>query len=87
LTRVYTDEEGPVTAKGQSSYAQRTQCKVQVLQNKLHQAAKKDLNRTFGVLYDKITIWEYDVLSPGRIKTQMGSIVKKEFQKLLTEFP
>lgn len=73
LTRVYTDEEGPVTAKGQSSYAQRTQCKVQVLQNKLYQAAKKDLNRTFGVLYDKITIWEVLWISWIRVQRNKGA--------------
>lgn len=73
LTRVYTDEEGPVTAKGESSFAQRTQRKVQVLQNKLHQAAKKDLSRKFGILYDKITIWEVLWTSWIRVQRNKGA--------------
>jgi group II intron reverse transcriptase/maturase len=73
LTRIYTDEEGPVTAKGQGPLAQRTQRKVQVLQNKLHQAAKKDLNRTFGILYDKITIWEVLWVSWIRVQRNKGA--------------
>lgn len=73
LTRVYSDEDGPVTAKGQSPRAQRTQRKVQVLQNKLHQAAKKDLNRTFGILYDKILIWEVLWTSWIRVQRNKGA--------------
>jgi group II intron reverse transcriptase/maturase len=64
----YIDDEGPVTAKGRNSQAQRTREKVRVLQNSLHQAAKKDLGRTFGILYDKISIWE--VLWTSWIKVQ-----------------
>jgi len=58
LIGAYSDEEGPVTARAKSSLAQRTRRKVQVLQNKLHRAAKEDSTRTFGVLYDKICMWE-----------------------------
>ena len=72
LTKVYSDEDGPVTAKGQSPRAQRTLRKVQVLQNKLHQAAKKDLNRTFGILYDKISIWEVLWISWIRVQKNKG---------------
>ena len=43
-----------MTAKGHSPLAQRTQRKVQVLQEILHAAAKKDKKRTFGILYDKV---------------------------------
>jgi len=73
LARVYFDEDGPVTAKGQSPRAQRTQRKVQVLQNKLHQAAKKDLSRTFGILYDKISIWEVLWTSWIRVQRNKGA--------------
>ena len=45
LIGTYSDEEGPVTAKGKSALAQRTHRKVRVLQDKLYQAAKKDLTR------------------------------------------
>jgi hypothetical protein len=58
LAGAYSDEEGLVTAKGRSPLAQRTRRNVQVLQNKLHRAAKKDLSRRFGVLYDKVYRWE-----------------------------
>ena len=36
------------------TFAQCALEKVRVLQDKLHQAAKKDQNRRFGILYDKI---------------------------------
>ncbi|HMN68620.1 MAG TPA: hypothetical protein PKC28_08775 [Bdellovibrionales bacterium] len=62
-----------MTAKGQCPRAQRTQRKVQVLQNKLHQAAKKDLNRTFGILYDKILIWEVLWTSWIRVQRNKGA--------------
>ncbi len=58
LIGICSDEEGPVTAKGRNPLAQCTRRKVQVLQNKLHQAAKEDSKRTFGILYDKICMWE-----------------------------
>ncbi len=58
LIGAYSDGEGPVTARAKSSLAQRTRRKVQVLQNKLHRAAKEDSTRTFGVLYDKICMRE-----------------------------
>lgn len=47
-----------MTAGARSALAQRTQEKVRVLQSKLHQAAKEDLSRTFGILYDKVVQWE-----------------------------
>jgi RNA-directed DNA polymerase len=47
-----------VTAKVHSALAQRTHEKVRVLQSKLHRAAKEDLSRTFGILYDKVVQWE-----------------------------
>lgn len=58
LTGVCSVEEGLVTAKGLSALAQRTHRTVRVLQSKLHQAAKEDLCRTFGILYDKVCQWE-----------------------------
>lgn len=73
LTGAYSDEEGPVTAKGQSPLAQRTRRKVQVLQSKLHQAAKKDLRRTFGILYDKICLWEVLWTSWIRVQRNKGA--------------
>ena len=69
----YRDEEGPVTARGQSPLAQRTQEKVQVLQNSLHQAAKKDLGRTFGILYDKICDWDVLWTSWVRVQRNKGA--------------
>jgi RNA-directed DNA polymerase len=51
-------EEGPVTATGKSLLAQRTIKKVRVLQETLYRAAKENLRRTFGVLYDKVCRWE-----------------------------
>ena len=50
--------EGPVTATGKSLLAQRTIKKVRVLQETLYRAAKENLRRTFGVLYDKVCRWE-----------------------------
>src|SRR5215472_18039019 len=50
--------EGPVTATGKSLLAQRTIKKVRVLQETLYRAAKENLRRTFGVLYDKVYRWE-----------------------------
>jgi hypothetical protein len=50
--------EGPVTAMGKSLLAQRTIKKVRVLQETLYRAAKENLRRTFGVLYDKVCRWE-----------------------------
>jgi RNA-directed DNA polymerase len=73
LTGGYSDEEGPVTAKGQSLLAQRTRRKVQVLQNTLHQAAKKDLRRQFGILYDKICWWEVLWTSWIRVQRNKGA--------------
>jgi len=73
LTGAYSDWEGPVTAKGQSPRAQRTRKKVQVLQNKLHTAAKKDLKRTFGILYDKICWWEVLWTSWIRVQQNKGA--------------
>jgi len=58
LAGAYSDEEGLVTARGMNPLAQRTRRKVQVLQNKLHRAAKRDLGRRFGILYDKVCCWE-----------------------------
>lgn len=46
---VYSDEEGPVTARVKSALAQRTRRKVQVLQSKLHRAAKEDKRKRGGI--------------------------------------
>jgi hypothetical protein len=46
-----------VTAEA-NALAQRTLRKVRELQSKLHRAAKKDLGRSFGILYDKMCQWE-----------------------------
>lgn len=73
LVGVYSDEEGPVTAKGRSPMAQRTRRKVQVLQNKLHQAAKEDSKRTFGILYDKVWMWEVLWTSWIRVQRNKGA--------------
>jgi RNA-directed DNA polymerase len=73
LTGAYADEEGLVTAKGVSLLAQRTQRKVQVLQQKLHHAAKKDLRRTFGILYDKVCWWEVLWTSWIRVQQNKGA--------------
>ena len=73
LTGAYTDEEGPVTAKGQAPLAQRTQRKVQVLQTKLHQAAKTERHRTFGLRYDKICRWEVLWTSWIRVQRNKGA--------------
>jgi RNA-directed DNA polymerase len=56
---VIPSEEGVVTVERRlSPLAQRTNKKLRVLQETLHRAAKKDLKRTFGVLYDKVYRWE-----------------------------
>ena len=47
-----------MTATGKSLLAQRTIKKVRVLQETLYRAAKENLRRTFGVLYDKVCRWE-----------------------------
>ena len=43
-----------MTAILENSFAKCALEKVRVLQNKLHQAAKENPSRTFGILYDKI---------------------------------
>ena len=53
--------------------AQRTQWKVQVLQTKLHQAAKTERQRTFGLLYDKICRWEVLWTSWIRVQRNKGA--------------
>ena len=73
LIGTYSDEEGPVTAKGKSALAQRTHRKVRVLQDKLYQAAKKDLNRSFGILYDKVCLWEILWESWIRVQVNRGA--------------
>ena len=62
-----------MTAKGHPLLAQRTQCKVQVLQTKLHQAAKTERQRTFGLLYDKICRWEVLWTSWIRVQRNKGA--------------
>lgn len=62
-----------MTAAGRKLRAQRTQEKVRVLQNSLHQAAKKDLGRTFGILYDKVSIWEVLWVSWIRVQRNKGA--------------
>jgi RNA-directed DNA polymerase len=62
-----------VTAKGMSPLAQRTHRKVQLLQQKLHRAAKKDLRRTFGILYDKVCWWEVLWTSWIRVQQNKGA--------------
>lgn len=73
LIGAYSDEEGPVTAKGKSPLSQRTRRKVQVLQSKLHQAAKEDSKRTFGILYDKVCMWEVLWTSWIRVQRNKGA--------------
>lgn len=56
---VIPSEDGVVTVERRlSPQAQRTNQKLRVLQATLHRAAKKDLKRTFGILYDKVYRWE-----------------------------
>jgi RNA-directed DNA polymerase len=55
------------------SLAQRTQRKVQVLQLKLHNAAKEKPHRTFGILYDKICMWEILWISWIRVQKNKGA--------------
>ena len=66
-------EEGPVTAKRLLPLAQRTNQKVRVLQETLHKAAKKDPKRTFGILYDKISLWEVLWVSWYRVRRNRGA--------------
>lgn len=66
-------EEGPVTAKRLSSLAQRTNKKVRVLQETLHKVAKKDPERTFGILYDKICSWEVLWTAWYRVRRNRGA--------------
>jgi group II intron reverse transcriptase/maturase len=73
LTGGYFDEEGPVTAAGLSPRAQRTREKVRVLQNSLHDSAKKDRGRTFGILYDKVCRWEVLWTSWIRVQRNKGA--------------
>jgi RNA-directed DNA polymerase len=73
LAGIYSDEEEPVTAAGLTPLAQCTLEKVQVLQRRLHQAAKKDLGRTFGILYDKICLWEVLWTSWIRVQRNKGA--------------
>jgi len=72
LTGVYPEQEGLVTAKA-TSLAQRTHRKVRVLQSKLHQAAKEDLGRTFGILYDKVCQWEVLWIAWIRVQRNRGA--------------
>lgn len=73
LIGTYSDEDGPVTAKGLSALAQRTRRKVRVLQTKLHETAKRDPNRTFGILYDKVCMWEVLWASWIRVQRNKGA--------------
>lgn len=66
-------EEGPVTARCLPALAQRTNEKVRVLQETLHTAAKEDLRRTFGVLYDKVYRWEVLWLAWYRVRRNRGA--------------
>ncbi len=66
-------EEGPVTAKRLTPLAQRTNEKVRVLQATLHTAAKKDPKRTFGVLYDKVCLWEVLWVAWFRVRRNRGA--------------
>lgn len=65
--------EGPVTAKGLTALAQRTDQKVRVLQETLHQAAKENPRRTFGVLYDKVARWEVLWQAWYRVRRNRGA--------------
>jgi len=55
------------------TFAQHALEKVRVLQNKLHQAAKKDQNRTFGILYDKVCSLEVLWVSWIRVQKNKGA--------------
>ncbi|AXI24416.1 group II intron reverse transcriptase/maturase [Cardinium endosymbiont of Sogatella furcifera] len=61
-----------VTAEGKT-FAQSALEKVRVLQNKLHQAAKKDQKRTFGILYDKVCQLEVLWVSWLRVQKNKGA--------------
>ncbi len=54
------------------TFAQCALEKVRVLQDKLHQAAKKDQNRRFGILYDKICQIEVLWVSWLRVQKNKG---------------
>jgi RNA-directed DNA polymerase len=62
-----------VTVKNLIGLTQCANKKVRVLQNKLHTAAKKDLGRTFGILYDKVCQWEVLWISWLRVQKNKGS--------------
>lgn len=55
------------------TFAQCALEKVRVLQDKLHQAAKKDQNRRFGILYDKICQIEVLWVSWLRVQKNKGA--------------
>ena len=55
------------------TFAQHALEKVRVLQNKLHQAAKKDQNRTIGILYDKVCSLEVLWVSWIRVQKNKGA--------------
>ncbi|MGB7295623.1 MAG: reverse transcriptase domain-containing protein [Candidatus Aminicenantales bacterium] len=73
LAGAYSDEEGLVTAGGKSLLAQRTQKEVQVLQNTLRRAAKKEPGRRFGILCDKVCRWEVLWTSWIRVQRNKGT--------------
>lgn len=55
------------------TFAQCALEKVRVLQNKLHQAAKKNQTRTFGILYDKVCQLEVLWVSWLRVQKNKGA--------------
>ncbi len=85
LTGVCSDQEGPVTAGARSALAQRTHEKVRVLQSKLHRAAKEDLSRTFGILYDKVVTDPEPSHSPR--STRYGTLPRKGLKCYLCARP
>lgn len=62
-----------MTARRLSPLAQRANKKVRVLQGTLHAAVKKDAKRTFGILYDKVCMWEVLWVSWCRVKRNRGA--------------
>jgi len=62
-----------VTAWDRTALAQRTDQKVRVLQETLHRTAKADPKRTFGVLNDKVTLWEVLWLAWYRVRRNRGA--------------
>ncbi len=56
-----------------TALAQRTNEQVRVLQETLHRAAKEDLRRTFGVLYDKVYRWEVLWQAWYRVRRNRGA--------------